>query len=276
MKYQLWDMSWKEAEEAFKKSDTAIVPVGTLHGHGPTPISIDASSVEKLADEVGKRTGLLVLPVMPYGEDEKMKCYPGSIAISPNIIEGVYTDICRSLHRNGIRKVIFLNGHGGNCEALIRTGGRVREFGMLIAIVEWWKIGQQVLPDLFPVRRALPAVFMQELAVAVAIEGKDVADVGRNGYKGEWGDNPTKKIFGDKIRPIRFNDFDYKGGQVIIPMEAWDLDLEGPPNVSYDDLGDLSQKGQEMIKRLADYIADFAKEFERIDVSSILKASEPR
>jgi broad specificity phosphatase PhoE len=54
-------------------------------------------------------------------------------------------------------------------------------------------------------------------------------------------------------------------------MEAWDIDLEGPPNVSYDDLGDLSQKGQEIIKRLADYIADFAKEFERIDVSSILK-----
>jgi len=45
MKYRLWDMSWMEAEEAFKRSDTAILPVGTFHGHGPTPISIDSSSV---------------------------------------------------------------------------------------------------------------------------------------------------------------------------------------------------------------------------------------
>ncbi len=43
MKFRLWDMSWKEAEEAFKRSDTAILPVGTFHGHGPTPISIDSS-----------------------------------------------------------------------------------------------------------------------------------------------------------------------------------------------------------------------------------------
>src|SRR5712692_3906402 len=108
-KYRLQDMSWMEAEEAFRGSDTAIVPVGTLHGHGPTPIGIDARSVEKLADEVGKRTGMMILPLVAYGENDKMKEYPGSIAISPNVLVAFYTDICQSLHRNGIRKVIFLN-----------------------------------------------------------------------------------------------------------------------------------------------------------------------
>jgi creatinine amidohydrolase len=150
IKYKLWDISWKEAEEAFKKSDTTIVPVGTLHGHGPTPISIDSSSVERLPDEVCKKTGLIMLPLVAYGEDDKMMRYPGSIAIRPDILEGFYTDICRSLHRNGIRKAIFLNGHGGNCEALLRTGRNVREFGMLISIVEWWSIGRTLWPDLFP------------------------------------------------------------------------------------------------------------------------------
>ena len=44
-----------EAEEAFERSEIVRLPVGTLHGHGPTPISIDSSSVEKIAEEVGKK-----------------------------------------------------------------------------------------------------------------------------------------------------------------------------------------------------------------------------
>ena len=124
-KHRLQDMSWMEAEEAFKRSDTVLVPVGTLHGHGPIPIGIDARSVERLADEVGKRTGLVVLPLLAYGENDKMREYPGSIAIGQQVLEAFYIDICRSLRRNGISKVIFLNGHGGNREPLIRAGRNV-------------------------------------------------------------------------------------------------------------------------------------------------------
>lgn len=269
MKYKLWDMSWKEAREAFKKSDTVIVPTGTLHGHGPTPISIDASSVERLADEVGKRTGLLVLPLLSYGEDEKMMRYPGSIGIRPEILEGVYTDICRSLNRNGIRKVIFLNGHGGNRESIVMTARNVRELGMLIAIVEWWSIGRTLMPDLFPGQKG---VFMEELAVSMAIQGKEIADIRSGGYKGEWGENPTKKIFGDKIKPIRFNDFDFKGAMITIPIDAWDIDIEGPPEVSKSDLDALTKRGEQIIQRVADYIADFSREFKEINVSEALKS----
>ena len=262
MKYRLWDMSWKEAEEAFKKSDTAIMPVGTLHAHGPTPISIDASSVEKLADEVGKRTGILVTPLLPYGENDKMTNYPGSIAIQPSTLENFYVDICRSLNRNGIKKVIFLNGHGGNRETLIRTGRRVKELGMLIAIVEWWVIGPKVTPDLFPG----PDVFMEELAVAIAIGGSQIADLRSGGYKGEWGSNPTRKIFGEKLKPIRFNDFTYQGAKIVIPVDAWDIDLEGPPEVRNEDLESLGKRGQEIIVRLADFIAEFARDFENMSI----------
>ena len=81
MKHRLWDMSWREAEEAFKRSDTVILPVGTLHGHSPTPISIDSSSVEWLTEEVGRRTGLVILPLLTYGENDKQKYYPGARAL---------------------------------------------------------------------------------------------------------------------------------------------------------------------------------------------------
>ena len=264
MKCRFWDMSWKEAQEAFRKSDTVIIPVGTLHGHGPTPISIDSSSVEKLADEVGKRTGMVVMPLVAYGENEKMKLYPGSIAIRPETLERLYTDICRELHRNGIKKIIFLNGHGGNREAIMKAGRNVRELGVIIAIVEWWSIGKKLMPELWPEPKGS---YMSELAVAIAIGGKEIADLRGEGYRGEWGSNPTlRKIFGEEIKPLGFNDFEYKGAQIMIPIDAWEIDVDSPPKVTTKELDALERRGQEIIRRLADYVADFAKEFQKVRI----------
>jgi hypothetical protein len=246
------------------------MPVGTLHAHGPTPISIDASSVEKLADEVGKRTGILVIPLLAYGENDKMRNYPGSIAIQPSTLEDVYVDICRSLNRNGIKRVIFLNGHGGNREILIRTGRRVKDLGMLVAIVEWWVIGPKVIPDLFP----SSDTFMEELAVAIAIGGSEIADLRSGGYKGEWGVNPTRNVFGEKLKPIRFNDFTYRDAKIVVPIDAWDIDLEGPPEVRKEDLEALGKRGREIIDRLAQFIAEFARDFEKMTFPKLMQAPD--
>jgi len=74
--------------------------------------------------------------------------YPGSLAFSQSTMEAFCTYICRSLHHNGTRKVIMLNGHGGNREPLTRTGRNVRELVMLVAIVEWWNITKRLQPGL--------------------------------------------------------------------------------------------------------------------------------
>jgi hypothetical protein len=266
-------MSWKEAEEAFQKSDTVILPVGTLHGHGPTPISVDSSSVEEIAIAVGKKTGLVTLPLLPYGENEKQKFYPGSIAINAITLENVYIDIFKSLKRNGVKKIIVLNGHGGNREVLIRAGGKAREFGVIIAILEWWSLGRQLSPELYPEARGS---FMTELAVAVAIGGKEIADIRPGkGYKGEWGEKYTmKKLFGEEIDPLGFHNFKYKEGQVIIPIEAWDLDLEGPPLLEKEILDELYIRGKKTIESVTNYIVDFANTFKKVDVSQALKSHD--
>jgi creatinine amidohydrolase len=264
MKYKLSDMSWLEAKEAFDRSDTVIVPTGTLHAHGPTPIGIDATAADRLADEVGKRTGLLTLPVVAYGEDDKMANYPGSIGISPNVLELYYTDICTNLRKNGARKVIFVNGHGGNREALVRAGRSVRKLGMLVAILEWWSIGAEL--GFFRQNND----FLEEMAIALAIHGKENADLREAAHKGEWGSNPTKKIFGDQIAPIIFSNFKFHGANLTIPVDSWDIDLASPPYVQPGELPVLEGRGKELISKLADYFADFAKEFEKIDAEKFV------
>ena len=270
MKFKLWDMSWMEAEEAFKRSDTVILPVGTLHGHGPTPISIDSSSVEWLAEEVGKRTGLVTLPLIPYGENDKQKYYPGSITIEPETLERFYIDVFRSLSRNGVKRVIALNGHGGGRETLIRAGRAARGFGVVVSIPEWWKLARELMPELHPEKGA----FMQELAVSLFIGGKEIADLrGGAGYKGEWGEKYTMRdMFGDEIKPLGFNSFEYKGGTIIIPVQAWDLDEEGPPILGYEVVDELYERGKKIMEGLVDYLVEIAGVFQKVDLSLALKS----
>lgn len=265
MKYKLADMSWKEAQEAFKRSDTVIVPTGTLHAHGPTPIGIDTTAPEKLADEVGKRIGMLILPVTTYGEDDKMSDYPGSIGISPGVLEMYYTDILTSLRKNGVRKVLFINGHGGNREALTRAGRNVRKLGMLVAIIDWWTTAKDL--GMYPAG----SDYIQEMSLGVAIHGKENVDLREETHRGEWGDNPTKKIFGDQITPVVFTNFKFHGATVTIPVDAWEIDLSSGPYVQPEELPKLEATGNELIRKFADYMAAFAKEFEKIDVDSLSK-----
>jgi creatinine amidohydrolase len=273
-KYRLQDMSWMEAEEAFRRSDTAIVPVGTLHAHGPIPIGIDARSVDKLADEVGKRTGVMILPTVWYGENDKMKDYPGSITIGADTIEAVYTDICRSLHRNGIRRIIFLNGHGGNHEPLLRAGRTARELGLLVAILDWGTAEKTLMPHLFTEGNFTSEFALAELAVAVAIDGTEIADLRGGGYKGEWGANPvTKKVLGEAITPLGFSTFEYRGARLTIPIDAWEIDTEGPPDTAASELPDLRRRGEETIDRMVEYISAFVRDFQKIDLSKALTRS---
>lgn len=81
---------------------------------------------------------------------------------------------------------------------------------------------------------------------------------------------------GDKIKPVYFDDFTYKDGPIFIPMDAWDLDLPCPPEITQKELEELKKKGVEIFERLADYIADFAREFQKVKVPKLsTNATEP-
>jgi creatinine amidohydrolase len=272
-KYRLEEMSWMEAEEALQNSELVILPVGTLHGHGPTPIGIDSSSVEKIADLVGEKTGTLKLPLLVYGENEKQKFYPGSITISPETLENVYVDVLKSVKRNGVSKVIILNGHGGNRETLIRASLRARKFNLIVAILEWYSIGQQLTPEHY---EKAGGGFMMELALATVIDGEEIADIRPGeGYKGEWGKRYTmKKVFGEDIVPLGFHSFEYEGAKIIIPIDAWDLDIEGPPTLNKEDLSTLVDIGEKVLESIVNFTVNFIKRFEKVEIKEALKTQD--
>jgi creatinine amidohydrolase/Fe(II)-dependent formamide hydrolase-like protein len=120
--FLLGELTWPAAEERLRDVDIALLPVGALEQHGPhLPLDTDAFDAFHLAKEVASRCSEprpLVLPLIPYGVSYHHEDFPGTISISNDSLSRLIYDIGTSAARNGIKKLIIINGHGGNTPSL--------------------------------------------------------------------------------------------------------------------------------------------------------------
>jgi creatinine amidohydrolase len=143
-------MSWSEAKEYFTNNDIVILPVGSNEQHGPAnPLGTDHLIAKSLAEEVAKRTGVLCLQVIPFGVSSHHKQFWGTIFISPKTFKKYVKETCLSLNYCGVRKIVVVNGHGGNLAALSELARELREEGVFVSIFQWWTATPKLLPELF-------------------------------------------------------------------------------------------------------------------------------
>jgi creatinine amidohydrolase len=125
---QLAEKSWPEAGELFEETDIAILPVGSTEQHGPhNPLGTDHLIAARMAFEVGERTGVPVLPVVPVGVSAHHRQFPGTLWVPPGVFRGYIKGIALAAASHGVRKVLVVNGHGGNTTSLMEVTGELRE-----------------------------------------------------------------------------------------------------------------------------------------------------
>ncbi|MCS7115581.1 MAG: creatininase family protein [Nitrososphaerota archaeon] len=150
MKVLLHEMSWVEAKEYFGRSDIAIIPVGSNEQHGPhNPLGTDYLVAKAIAEKAAERTGVVCLQVIPFGVSVHHKQFWGTIDISPKMFKGYLRDVCLSLNYFGVRKIVVVNGHGGNLYALNELALELREKGIFVSVFQWWTAARKLLPDIF-------------------------------------------------------------------------------------------------------------------------------
>ncbi len=115
----LWgEMSWPEAEEYLKQVDVALLPVGAIEQHGPhLPLDVDAYDADYLARQVAAACSPprpLVLPLIAYGVSYHHDEFKGTLSVTNETLARMVYEIGMSVARNGIKKLLILNGHGGN------------------------------------------------------------------------------------------------------------------------------------------------------------------
>ncbi len=121
-RFILGELTWPEAEARFKTVDVAMLPVGSIEQHGPhLPLDTDAFDAEYLAREVARTCTdprPVVLPLIPYGVSYHHADFSGTISISNETLAKLVFEVGMSAARNGITKLVIINGHGGNAPAL--------------------------------------------------------------------------------------------------------------------------------------------------------------
>lgn len=139
-KQYLWaHLTWEEASERTRETDIALLPVGAIEQHGPhLPLDVDAFDADYLARKVAEACSdpkPLVMPLVPYGVSYHHDDFPGTISITNEAMSKYIYDIGVSLHRNGIRKLIIINGHGDNAPTLNFAAQMInRDTGMFVCV----------------------------------------------------------------------------------------------------------------------------------------------
>lgn len=120
--YLLASLTWPEAKKKFKQVDLALLPVGSIEQHGShLPLDTDAFDAEFLAKQVAANCSEprpIVLPLIPYGVSYHHEDFVGTISISPMTLTNMVYEVGMSLAKHGIKKLVIINGHGGNTPAL--------------------------------------------------------------------------------------------------------------------------------------------------------------
>ncbi|MFH0946000.1 MAG: creatininase family protein [Planctomycetota bacterium] len=118
----LAELNWPAAQRRLREVDLALLPVGAIEQHGPhLPLDTDAFDADYLARRVAENCSAprpLVLPLVPYGVSYHHDDFSGTLSIGPDTLSRLIYEIGMSAARNGISKLVIINGHGGNSPAL--------------------------------------------------------------------------------------------------------------------------------------------------------------
>ena len=105
-----------------RATSVALLPVGAIEQHGPhLPLDVDAYDAQRLALEVAERCSNprpLVLPMIPYGVSYHHDDFPGTVSVGPDTLAAMVHEIGVNVAKQGIEKLVIINGHGGNIPAL--------------------------------------------------------------------------------------------------------------------------------------------------------------
>lgn len=133
------DMNWRDVEAAAARDPRCILPIGSTEQHAQLSLCVDVILAEKVATEAAEPLGIPVFPVMPYGLAPYFNAYPGTISLRLETLLAVVRDIIASLRRSGFRKILIVNGHGGNNPVAALGHELMAEYGDIsIKFHNWW------------------------------------------------------------------------------------------------------------------------------------------
>ena len=138
MTRMLAELSGPAVAETLTADSVVVIPTGAVEHHGPhLPLVTDALLAESLAraaveQAVAEGLDLWLLPTLTYTKSDEHHWAPGTMWLGYETLMATLVDLGRSVASTPARKLVFMNGHGGN-SALLQVANRElrRRFGLL-------------------------------------------------------------------------------------------------------------------------------------------------
>jgi creatinine amidohydrolase len=133
------DMNWMQVRDHAASDDRAVLPIGSTEQHAYLSLAVDAILSERVSVEATEPLAVPVFPVLNYGLTPNFVEYPGTVTLRLSTLCAVIMDALNGIARSGFRRIVIVNGHGGNTPA----HGAVLEWldthrGCQVKWHNWW------------------------------------------------------------------------------------------------------------------------------------------
>lgn len=133
------ELNWMDVEKYLKHDDRLMLVVGSCEQHGYLSLLADVKIPLALADSASKQTGVLVAPPVNFGSSPYFLTYPGTLSLRLSTLMDTVEDIIRSANGQGFKRILVLNGHGGNSGLKVRLTELANSLaGLKVQWYAWW------------------------------------------------------------------------------------------------------------------------------------------
>jgi len=133
------DCHWQQIEQYLQHDDRVILPLGSTEQHAQLSLCVDAILSEEVSVAAAEPLGIPVYPAIPFGITPYFMAYPGTVSLRVSTYLALVTDILESLVTHGFRRIMLVNGHGGNQPAAAQVQEWIAKHpGVRVQFHNWW------------------------------------------------------------------------------------------------------------------------------------------
>lgn len=151
MIHKLERMLWQQVKQIVPdKIDTIVFPIGTMEAHGAACLGTDVYIPYDISEHICEKFNYVLAPPVWYGITRSLLAYPGSLTVEPEVLKPYVLDILKSFKRHKFRRIIVMNGHGGNNKVLKDCASiAFRELDLQVAVIHWWLLCAEVTREFY-------------------------------------------------------------------------------------------------------------------------------
>ena len=151
-----------------------VLPVAAMEQHGPhLPVMVDTLLCGEVAARAARRASgrhpVVVAPTIWSGLSEHHMPFGGTFTLDFATFRSLIECLCRSLERHGFRRVLLLNGHGGNVAALRVVVDELRRLDMRLATATYWQVDPVAIADILERQSGVQHACEAETSMVMAL-----------------------------------------------------------------------------------------------------------